>query len=261
MGIYMAADETKDMDRSLKAMKKKMKEQKKAKKKDKKKGKLEKKIAKKEAKLRKKGVFLDDLTASEEEVEVIEAEEDFEGGPWVRKSTEDIPFLEKKIDMMGDRSAKSGLHDLFEERFGESLITPVTYQEYELTEREKRRLEALRAADQEEAVEVEATPVEVEESTKSTKKKKKKIKAAKEAEEEGEEPVLKPIYYPFQLWIYKKFGTDKNKVLKVIILLISVILFVLSLLPRFVIWIIITIFKFIMSKVRGRKAKKATSDA
>jgi hypothetical protein len=259
MGIYMAADETKDLDRSLKALKMKKKEQKKAKKKDKKKGKLEKKILKKEAKLRKKGVFLDDLTTSETEVEVIEAEEDFEERPWVRKSTEDLPLMEKKIDMMGDRRARSGLHDLFEERFGESLITPVTYQEYELTEREKRRLEALRAAEQEEVVEVEAASVEVEETAKGSKKK--KIKAAKEGKEKVEVDGLKPIYYPFQLWLYKKFGQDRNKVLKVIILLISIVLFAFTLLPRLVLWIIITILKKIMSKVRGRKAKKSASEA
>jgi hypothetical protein len=262
MGIYMASDKTQDMALSLKEMKKKAKQQKKARKKDKKKAKLEKKIAKKEAKMRKKGVFLDDLTTSEDEVEVVEVDETFEEKQWVRKSTDDIPFLEKKIDMMTDRKEKSDLHSLFEERFGESLMVPATYQEYELTESEKRRLEAIRA------VEVEPEPVAVEEEKVEAKPaeskglfKRSKKKAAGEgeveAEEEVEAPELKPIYYPFQPWIYKKFAPGKHKVVQILLLIISGILLILSLPFRLIIWIIIIIFQKIGSKRKAKKDKKS----
>lgn len=258
----MASDETQDMTLSLKEMKKKAKQQKKARKKDKKKAKLEKKIAKKEAKMRKKGVFLDDLTTTEEEVEVVTADEDFEARPWVRKSTDDIPLLEKKIDMMTDRRDKSDLHSLFEERFGESLMVPETYQEYELSESEKRRLEAIRA------VEVEPEPVVVEETTSVAEpaeakkglfgraKKEAPAKTA-EVEEKVAAPELKPIYYPFQPWIYKKFSPGKHKVLQILLLIISIILLILSLPFRLIIWIIIMIFQKIGSRRKEKKDKKA----
>jgi hypothetical protein len=251
----MASDETQDMALSLKDMKKKIKQQKKAKKKDKKKHKMEKKIAKKEAKARKKGVFLDDLTTSqEEEVEVIEAEEDFDAGPWVRKSTDDIPFLEKKIDMLGDRRAKSGLHELFEERFGESLDAPRTYQVYELTEREKRRLEALRAMDEEEeALEVVATPVETEEVTSKTPSKK------AEVIEEGE---AKPMsFWNFkQLWLYSKYGQDKKKAVKYIIMIVSAVLWIPATILR-ILYFLITLPLKLIKKMKARKANKATSES
>jgi hypothetical protein len=273
----MASDETQEMALSLKDMKKKIKQQKKAKKKNKKKHKMEKKIAKKEAKARKKGVFLDDLTTSEEEeVEVIEAEEDFETGPWVRKSTDDIPFLEKKIDMLGDRRAKSGLHELFEERFGESLEAPHTYQIYELTEREKRRLEALRALDEEEAVvqEVEAPPVEAEEVV-TTKKLAKKAEVKAEGEEqplsfwnfkqlwlEGEEQPLS--FWNFkQLWLYSKYGKDKKKAVKYIIMIVSAVLWIPATIIR-ILYFLITLPLKLMKKMKARKAektKKATSES
>ena len=252
----MASDETQDVALSLKDMKKKIKQQKKAKKKNKKKHKMEKKIAKKEAKARKKGVFLDDLTTSEEEeVEVIEAEEDFEAGPWVRKSTDDIPFLEKKIDMLGDRRAKSGIHELFEERFGESLDAPQTYQIYELTEREKRRLEALRAMDEEEAAapEVEAAPVEAEEVTS------KKLSKKAEAIEEGEEEPMS--FWNFkQLWLYSKYGKDKKKALKYIIMIVSAVLWIPATILRIIYFIIRLPLKLI-KKMKARKAEKATSES
>jgi uncharacterized RDD family membrane protein YckC len=185
MGIHMAAKDTQDIGQEYKAMKKAAKQQKKAHKKDKKKSKRERKYAKKEAKMRKKGVWLDDLTTqTEEEVEVVATAEDFEEKPWVRKSTDDIPLLEKKIDMMTDRKEKSDLHSMFEERFGESLMTPETYQEYELSESEKRRLEAIRAVEVEpepaqvQEVPVEAPPVEAKKGRFGRSKKKKAAEPA-----------------------------------------------------------------------------------
>jgi hypothetical protein len=267
MGIYMAAKETQDIALSYKELKKKAKQQKKAGKKDKKKAKREKKYAKKEAKMRKKGVFLDDLTTTEEEVEVVTTAEEFEERPWVRKSTDDIPLLEKKIDMMTDRADKSGLHSLFEERFGESLIVPETYQEYELSESEKRRLEAIRAVEVEpEPVVVEETPAEAApvEAKKGLFGRSKKAPAEVVAPAEAEvieEPGLKPIYYPFQPWIYKKFSPGKHKVVQILLLVISIILLVLALIPRLIIWIIITIFKTLGSKRKAKKEKKAEAEA
>jgi hypothetical protein len=262
-GIYMASDETHDIALSLKEMKKKAKQQKKAKKKDKKKHKLEKKIAKKEAKMRKKGVFLDDLTTTtEDEVEVVEVDETFEEKQWVRKSTDDIPLLEKKIDMMTDRKEKSDLHSLFEERFGESLMVPATYQEYELTESEKRRLEAIRAVEVEpepepvEEAKIEAAPAE---SKGLFKRSKKKGAAEGEVVEEGEvaKPELKPIYYPFQPYIYKKYAPGKHKVVQILLLIISGLLLILSLPFRLIIWIFVMIFKTIGSKRKAKKEKKS----
>jgi hypothetical protein len=266
MGIHMAAKDTQDIGQEYKAMKKAAKQQKKAHKKDKKKSKRERKYAKKEAKMRKKGVWLDDLTTqSEEEVEVVATAEEFEEKHWVRKSTDDIPLLEKKIDMMMDRKDKSGLHSMFEERFGESLMTPETYQEYELSESEKRRLEAIRAVEVEpEPVAVEEVPAEAApaEAKKGLFKRAKKQAPQAEAQAERPAPVgeLKPIYYPFQPWIYKKFSPGKPKVVQIILLLISIILLVLSLPFRLIIWIIIMIFQKIGSR-KNKKEKKTEAEA
>ena len=139
----MADQGSDDIQRSLKGLKKMAKQQKKAKKKEKKRAKTEKKIAKQEAKLRKKGVFLEDVT----EVEAVdeEAPGEFKAEPWVRKSTEEIPYLEKKIDRLAERKESSSLHDMFQEKYGEVLMVPETFIEYELSEAEKRLLESLRA--------------------------------------------------------------------------------------------------------------------
>ncbi len=239
-------EESGDMQRSYKELKKMAKQQKKAKKKSKKKEKLEKKIAKKEAKMRKKGVFLDDVTPSEVEVEELKPEE-YEAGPWVRKSTESVPYLEKKIDRMADRHQGSTLHQMFEERYGESLIVPEKYKEYELTDAEKRRLEELRA--EVDVVEAPAKPVIEGEGEAEV------AEEGEAAEEEGEavKVELKPFYYPFQLWLYKKYGTGKHIVVKILIIIVSIIGFVLLLIPRIVIFIIMLLVK----KIKGRKAKKA----
>ncbi len=242
----MAIEDTKDMQYSIKELKKMAKGQKKAKKKGKKKAKMEKKIAKKEAKMRKKGMFLEDVAPSEEVVEELKPEE-YEVGPWVRRSTESIPYLEKKIDRMAERRESSSLHQMFEEKFGESLTIPETYREYELTDAEKRRLEELRAGEEV----TEASAVEAEEV----------VEVAKEGDTEEEveaaEGELKPIYYPFQLWIYSKYGKDKFIVLKILILIISGLLFVISLPFRLVIWIVMMLVK----KIKSRKAKKMATEA
>lgn len=242
----MAMENSDDMQRSYKELKKMAKEQKKAKKKAKKKEKLEKKIAKKEAKMRKKGVFLDDVTPSEVEVEELKPEE-YEAGPWVRKSTEAVPYLEKKIDRMADRHQGSTLHQMFEERYGESLIIPESYKEYELTDAEKHRLEELRVG--EETVEAPTKPViEGEEQAEVAEE-------GEAVEDKGEaaEGELKPFYYPFQLWLYQKYGTEKHIVVKIIILIVSIGGFVLLLIPRIVIFIIMLLVK----KMKQRKTKKA----
>ncbi|UCE74543.1 MAG: hypothetical protein JSV56_02250 [Methanomassiliicoccales archaeon] len=255
----MAEDETQDISRSYKDLKKMAKQQKKSQKKAKKRGKIEKKIAKKEAKMRKKGVFLDDITPTEEAPEE-EAPPDFEATPWVRKSTENVPYLEKKIDRMGDRRKDSSLHAMFEERYGESLMVPETYLEYELTDSEKRRLEAMEvetvgteeevtAATEEEAV----VAVETEETSAAEEK----VESKKAAKAKAKVTELKPFYYPFQLWLYTKFGKDKFIVLKILILLISIVGFIFLLIPRIVIFVLITIFK----KIKQRSASKATSEA
>ncbi|UCG68846.1 MAG: hypothetical protein JSV09_13790 [Thermoplasmata archaeon] len=243
-------EDTEEKHHSYKELKKMAKQQKKAKKKDKKKAKMEKKITKKEAKMRKKGMFLEDVSTEEETV----AEEDvevFEATPWVRKSTEGIPYLEKKIDRMAERRESSSLHQMFEEKYGESLTIPETYREYELTDSEKRRLEEITGKEEaEEPVEVIAVKsdetAEVSEETEVKEEKKKVVKGK-----------LKPIYYPFQLWIYTKYGQDKPTILKVIILIISGALLVLSLPFRLVIWIIITL----INKIKSRKTKKVKAEA
>jgi hypothetical protein len=269
----MASDDTEGSGLTMKEIKKRVKAQKKAKKKAKKRAKAEKKVAKKQAKLRKKGVFLDDLTPAdeeEEEGEIVEAEE-FEAQEWVRKSTQDIPFLEKKIDMMGDRKEKSGLHSLFEERFGESLSVPATYNEFELTDAEKRRLEAIRAPVEEapaeaEIISTETEEVEAAEVAEEANKEKKKVKVPGE---------LKSFWYPFQMWLYSKYGQDKFIAIKILIGLISFIGLLLLLIPRIVVYFVIfNIIKVIKGRNSGekktkkekkakkkKKKKKATSDA
>jgi hypothetical protein len=255
----MASDDTESAGLTMKDIKKAEKRQKKAKKKARKRAKEERKVAKRQAKLRKRGVFLDDLTTAkeeeeEEEVEVVEAEE-FEAQPWVRKSTQDIPFLEKKIDMMGDRREKSDLHSLFEERYGESLMTPETYSEYELTDAEKRRLEAMRASEEEVPTEAEIVSTETEEveAAEVAQEAKKEKKAAKVPGE------LKSFWYPFHFWLYSKYGKDQMIVVKIIILIISFIGFLFLLVPRIVIYfIILNIVK--VAKGRGKKEKKPKKD-
>jgi hypothetical protein len=243
--MKMAIEDTGNAERSYKELKKMAKNQKKAKKKAKKKEKLEKKIAKKEAKMRKKGMFLEEVTPVEESP-LEETREEFEAGPWVRKSTEEIPYLEKKIDRMAERHETSTLHQMFEERYGESLMIPETYKEYELTDAEKRRLEELRSTEEEVKPPVEAVKVE------------KAVEVPKEgkvegAEAEASEEGVKPFYYPFQLWLYKKYGVEKHIVLKILILIVSIVGFVLLLIPRIIIFVIILIVK----KIKQRRANKA----
>ncbi|UCE37160.1 MAG: hypothetical protein JSW00_17035 [Thermoplasmata archaeon] len=243
-------ESTEDMERSYKELKKMAKEQKKSKKKGKKKAKIEKKLAKKEAKLRKKGVFLEDVTTLEEEEE--EKPEEFKAGPWVRKSTEDIPYLEKKIDRLAERKETSSLHTMFEEKFGESLSVPETYKEYELSEAEKRRLERIKA------IEVESQPVEVvAEGEAEGAEAAAEVEAAEAEEDEATEGEMKPFYHPKQLWLFSKYGKERGKIVKFIILIISVVGWVLLLIPRIIIFILMTIVK----KLKRRKAKKVASKA
>ena len=249
--MKMAVEDTQDMQRSYKELKKMAKQQKKAKKKAKKQAKMEKKISKKQAKMRKKGMFLEDITTAEVVVEE-EKPEEYEGGPWVRKSTESIPYLEKKIDRMAERRKRSSLHDLFEERYGESLIVPETYKEYELSDEEKRRLEELGVKEKEVIEPVEAATIGEEVQ-------KVAVEGEAVSEEEGKtkEVELKPIYYPLQLWLYTKYGQDKKAIIKYLILVISGILFIFALIPRIIIFVIITIIK----KIKEKRASKAAPEA
>ena len=214
---------------------------------------LEKKIAKKEAKMRKKGVFLGEVVTPEEPKEE-EKPEDFEVGPWARKSTEAMPFVERKIDRLAMRTERSRLHELFEEKYGESLKMPTTYKEYELSEAEKARLEKI-GVEVEEAkptIPVEAVSIKAEEEEVVSEEVETVTEEVKEAEAaEGE---AKPIYHPLQLWLYTKYGKDKMIVLKVLILLVSIIGFVLLLIPRIVIFLIM----FILNKIKARRAEKKT---
>lgn len=247
--MKMAMNEGQDMERSYKELKKMAKGQKKAKKKEKKKGKLEKKIAKKEAKMRKKGVFLGEVVTAEKPSEE-EKPEEFAVQPWVRKSTETVPYVERKIDRMAARSERSSLHDLFEEKYGESLEVPVTYKEYELSEAEKERLKELGVGVEETRVSppIEVGPMEAEEEAPSepgeveTEKEVAKVKGAP-----------KPFYHPLNLWLYTKYGKNKMIVLKILILIVSVVGFILLLIPRIIIFIIMTL----VNKMKQRKLKKA----
>lgn len=248
----MVEEETQDAQRSYKELKKMVKEQKKAKKKGKKKAKMEKKIAKKEAKMRKKGMFLEEVTPIEEAPEEKKLQ-DFEAGPWVRKSTEDIPYLEKKIDRLAERHESSTLHQMFEERYGESLMIPETYKEFELSDAEKRRLEELRITEEVAKPPVEA--VQVEEAVEVPEE-----GEAEEAETEAAEEGVKPFYYPFQLWLYKKYGQEKHIVLKILILIVSIVGFILLLIPRIIIFVIMLIVKKIKQR-RARKASKVPTEA
>jgi hypothetical protein len=239
-----------EQQRSAKALKKRAKQQIKAQKKDKKaskkKNKAERKYQKAEAKLRRKGIYPMDA-ASEEEGEIIEAEE-FVPTEWVRKSTEDIPFVEKKIDLMAERRDQSSLHQLFEEKYGESLSIPETYKEYELSDAEKRRLEAIRAMAEEAEAPVETAPVQAEVAAQEEEAETEiKEKAARET---------KPIWNPWQLYIYFRWGQDRMIILKIIILLVSIILWVFSFPFRFVIWLILTI----VGKIKSRRAEKAAAE-
>jgi hypothetical protein len=238
----MADQEPDDIKRSLKDLKKMAKQQKKSKKKDKKKAKTEKKIAKQEAKLRKKGVFLEDVTEVEE-VEVGTSQE-FKGETWVRKSTEEIPYLEKRIDRLAERKESSSLHDMFQEKYGEVLIEPETFIEYELSEAEKRRLERLRAMDEETRVPVEVQAITPEEEAASEEEEVKETKAASSAE--------KPWYHPGQLMLYNRYGKGQHIIKKILFLVISIVGWVIIFIPRIIIFIIM----FIVNKIRGRKTKK-----
>jgi len=239
-----------EQQRSAKALKKRAKAQLKTQKKDKKKAKrankAERKYQKAEAKLRRKGIYPMDEVA-EEEGEIIEAEE-FVPTEWVRKSTEDIPFVEKKIDLMAERRERSSLHQLFEEKYGESLAVPETYKEYELSDAEKRRLEAIRAMAEEAEPPVVAAPAQA-------------VAAAPEVEEEAVEEEkeareTKPIWNPWQLYIYFKWGQDRMIILKIIIFLVSFILWIFSFPFRLVIWIFMTI----IGKIKSRRAAKAAAE-
>jgi hypothetical protein len=151
--------------------------------------------------------------------------------------------------MLGDRREKSNLHDLFEERFGESLDAPQTYQVYELTEREKRRLEALRALDEERAVAQAAPQVPVQTQA---------VAAQQQVEtsEEGEEKALS--FWNFkQLWLYEKYGKGEKKVKKYLVMLFSIIGFI----PATIIRILYFIITFPIKLMRKRKAKKAEAAA
>lgn len=236
----MADQDTDNIQRSLKDLKKLAKQQKKNKKKEKKKAKTEKKIAKQEAKLRKKGLFLEDVTTAEEVVE--EKPSEFKAEPWTRKSTEELPYLEKKIDRLSERKKSSSLQDMFQEKYGEVLLVPDTYVEYELSEAEKRRLERLRAAD-----EKVKEPVEVKAVT--------QVEEVAVKEEEAEVPLgkAKPWYHPKQLMLYNKYGKDQKVVKRYLFLIISIIGWVIIFIPRIIIFIIM----FIVNKIKGRKVKKA----
>lgn len=246
----MAKKEVEEKQRSYKDLKKKAKKQVKAQKKDKKaakkKNKAERKYLKQEAKLRRKGIYPMEA-ASEEEGEIIDAEE-FVPTEWVRKSTEDIPFVEKKIDLMAERREESSLHQLFEEKFGESLVVPETYKEYELSDAEKRRLEAIRAITDEPEVPAEAVSVQAAGATQE--------EEAEAGEKEKEVVETKPIWNPWQLYIYFRWGRDKMIILKIIILLVSVVLWFFSFPLRFVIWLLMTI----VGKIKSKKAKKAAAE-
>lgn len=242
---------TQDIKHSLKDLKRMAKEQKKAKKKDKKMAKAEKKINKQEAKMRKKGVFLEDVTTAEV-VSEEDASEDFTATSWIRKSTEDIPYLEKKIDRMAERRESSNLHNMFEQKFGESLMIPDTYKEYELSEAEKRRLERLRAIPEESTPqEVVALGPEVPSET--------AVEAKAQEAAAGETPETEAISFWTikQLWLYSKYGKDKGKVLKTLILIISVVLW----LDRFILCLITFPFRFMAKKMKARKAKKVATEA
>jgi hypothetical protein len=233
-----------DIKRSLKDLKKMAKQQKKTKKKDKKKAKTEKKIAKQEAKLRKKGVFLEDVT----EVEAVEVgtSEEFKGETWVRKSTEEIPYLEKRIDRLAERQESSSLHDMFQEKYGEVLMEPETFIEYELSEAEKRRLERLRAVDEEIKAPVEVQSIVTEEGVVAEEEEEtKEVKAAS-----GE---AKPWYHPGQLMLYNRYGKGQHIIKKILFLIISIVGWVIIFIPRIIIFIIM----FIVNKIKGRKPRKA----
>ena len=256
----MTKEETQEIQRSYKELKKMAKQQKKAKKKSKKRTKLEKKISKKEAKMRKKGVFMDEIAPTEPVTEEGEAVE-VVATPWVRKSTSTMPLVEKKIDYLAERRERSTLHDLFEEKYGETLVVPETYQEFELTAAEKARLEKLGIREEEAArpavVEVvspgEGAAVAAEESVEVAGE---EAAEAVEAPAE-EEPEGKPFYHPFQLWLYNKYGKEKMIVLKILILIVSVVGFVLLLIPRLIIFVIMILVK----KIKGRRAAKKLKKA
>jgi hypothetical protein len=251
VGIKMAMNEAQDAERSYKDLKKMAKDQKKAKKKVKKKAKMEKKIAKKEAKMRKKGVFLDEVVTPEGPPAEAMPEE-MAAQPWVRKSTDAIPYVERKIDRMAARTERSSLHDLFEEKYGESLDIPVTYKEYELSEAEIARLEEMGVGVEETKV---SPPIEVgpmgAEGAAPSEVVEAEVEAPKPKKVKGE----KPFYHPLNLWLYNNYGKDKMIVLKIIILIISIIGFIFLLVPRIIIFIIMTL----VNKMRQRKAKKAAA--
>jgi hypothetical protein len=245
----MAKKDVEEMQRSAKALKKRAKAQVKAQKKEKKaakkKQKAEKKYIKQEDKLRRKGIYPMD-TPAEEEGEIIEAEE-FVPAEWVRKSTEDIPFVEKKIDLMAQRREESSLHRLFEERYGETLATPETYNEYELSDVEKRRLEAIRAISEEAEAPLAPVAAPAEDVTEEVKE---EVKA-------GEAQALSFWNLKQPLWLYKKFGKDKNIIVKIFVGLISLVGSVI----RYPILIIAFIPRLIMKKLKARKADKAAAEA
>ncbi len=256
----MEAAETEDIARSYKELKKMGKQRKKDMKKAKKREKLERKISKKEAKMKRKGVFLEEV-APPTEAPPEQKPEEFAAAPWVRKSTETVPLVEKKIDVMSKRGERSRLHDLFEERYGESLIVPDTYKEYELSEAEKARL--ARILETEEKVEVAAVPVvsapaegaPVEAAAAPSEK----VEAAAEEPTEAEkaEREALPFYHPKQLWLYNKYGKGQPIWKKVLILIPSILGFVILIIPRVIIFLIMMVVK----KIKGRKSKKAAPEA
>lgn len=253
---------------SVKDLKKKLKSQKKSAKKEKKKRKIEKKLAKKEVKMRKKGVFLEDIVPEgekaegEEEAEVVP--EQVVAPQWIKKSAEPIPTIERKIDKIAERTQKPRLHDLFEQKYGETLIVPEIVEEYKLTDDEREHLGAITGENME-AVEVKAeapvamapviAPAEIKEEELVPVAKAEGVAAAPVEEklpEVEEKKAVKSFFYPFQLWLYSKFGKDKMIILKIIILLISIVGFFLLLIPRILIYFLIL---FPIRKIKERKAK------
>ena len=257
--LSMKNEDLKDRKKAVKKMKKEFKKQRKSQKKERKKhialAKEERKLAREEIKLQRRGYRPQQppmASAGVVEVEVEgEAAESSEDAPssWAMKSPAVMPIIEKRIDVLTERKGPgfSSIDRLYRERYGEDLEVPYSYKIPELSAEDRRLIE-------EERVHAEAEAVKAKKAARAARGKFRFGRRGRKAPSSMKTGDLKPIYHPINLYIYKRFGQDRNIILKGLIFLISLALALVFFLPRVVVFLLV----IIISKIRGRR-KKAPS--
>ena len=253
----------KDRKKALKQMKKDHKKQKKTMKKERKKqialAKEDRKLQREEIKLQRQGYQPPPATPAIVEVEpegTTPDETDSDSSTWSMKSPAVMPVIEKRIDIIADRrrGEDSNVNRMYREKYGIELDVPRSHQIPMLSEEEKRLLEEDRAREQPEVVEQEAT-AEVKTGKRfkfglpspKIPKMPKKLGSPKQATPRG-------FLYPWQLYLFNRFGKGKHIIIKLIVGIISAVGWIPISFIRIPIWILRTI----IGKIRGRGERSAT---